>query len=121
MTLRLPRLLALRALVALLLATIALQATPAHAFGPERHSGSPFDAATRDVAAMPAQTGGELREIALPQPEPTPPPPGQVSLPAVGAIALPFLAPQYRERARAPPVAWPITSLELAPRAPPAP
>ncbi len=68
-----PNLLAIRALAALALAIVGLQAVPAQPIGIERHHGSAFDISSLEVATPPAlrNTGdGEVRRI-----EPLPPPP----------------------------------------------
>src|SRR5690606_24755848 len=61
-----PTFLAIRALAALLLAVIGLQAVPVQAVGIERHHGSAFDISAVDVATAPAlrmASGGEVQRL----------------------------------------------------------
>ncbi len=69
------RLLAFRALLALLLATIGLQAVPAHAFGVERHNGSAFDISAYEVATAAALRSADHRLVKAADPDPAPPAP----------------------------------------------
>lgn len=115
---RSPNLLAIRALAALLLAIIGLQAVPVQAVGIERHHGSAFDISSVDVAtptALRKASGGEVQRI-----EPLPPPPIPVVRTAAPAVA-PAAAWARTElpAQTGPPIAREFASLSLAPRAPP--
>ncbi|RIV75716.1 hypothetical protein [Pelagerythrobacter aerophilus] len=115
-----PNLLAIRTLAALLLAIIGLQAVPSHPVGIDRHHGSAFDISSVDVtipAALRTASGGEVERFE----PPVPPPP----VPAIRA-ASPAAAPTaVYARVRLPASTGPpspareLTSLSLAPRAPP--
>lgn len=114
-----PTFLAIRALAALLLAVIGLQAVPAQAVGIERHHGSAFDISAVDVATAPALrmvSGGEVQRLEPPAPPP-PIPPARITVPAAAPAAA--YAPAALPAPTCPPLARELTSLSLAPRAPP--
>ncbi len=115
-----PNLPAIRALAALLLAVIGLQAVPAHPVGIERHHGSAFDIYSIDVATPAALRTASGSEVQRFEP-PAPPPP----IPAM-RTANPAAAPtaSYARAALPAPTGPPslareLASLSLAPRAPP--
>ncbi len=112
------RLLAFRALIALLLATIGLQAVPAHSIGMERHHGSAFDVAAFEVATAAALRSADQNEVRLAEPDPVPPPIVPIALlPMHGEAthARAATVPAWNE----PPARQEIACLASAPRAPP--
>jgi len=114
-----PNFLAIRALAALLLAVIGLQAVPAQAVGIERHHGSAFDISAADVATAPAlrlASGGEVQRF---EPQTPPPPIPSLRVTAPPADPAAAYAPTALPAATGPPLARELTSLSLAPRAPP--
>lgn len=111
-----PTFLAIRALAALLLAVVGLQAVPVQAVGIERHHGSAFDISAVDVATAPAlrmASGGEVQRLAPPPPIPA------VRITVAAAAPAAAYAPAALPAPTGPPLARELTSLSLAPRAPP--
>ncbi len=113
------RLLAFRALLALLLATIGLQAVPAHAFGVERHHGSAFDISAYEVATAAALRSADHRLIKAADPDPAPPaPPSPTRIALQAGVAVHDARAVPLPRQAIPPLPQ-IASRPGAPRAPP--
>jgi hypothetical protein len=113
------RLLAFRALLSLLLATIGLQAVPAHSVGVERHRGSAFDISAFEVATAAVLRSADQHEVRLAEPDPDPVPPllVPIAVPVVRGDAAPLPAPS--QACRTPSPRQDTACLAGAPRAPP--
>lgn len=113
------RLLAIRAIAALLLAITGLQAVPARAVDLDHHHGSAFDIASVEVSTAPVLRGAGGDSGA--RLDPLVPPPLPVALPRV--IPLARETRQLRVLGASlhipSPLAREIASLSLAPRPPP--
>ncbi|RXZ64425.1 hypothetical protein [Pelagerythrobacter rhizovicinus] len=115
-----PNLLAIRALAALLLAVIGLQAVPAHSVGIERHHGSAFDIFSIDVAppaALRTASGGEVQRFEPPAPPP-PNPAMRTASPSTRLTAA-YARTGLPALTGPPSLSRELASLSLAPRAPP--